>query len=127
MVNGHVASGQLLVFRVGFCSADSNREQTHQRWRLKWPDWFRWILKHERLDIMLITLTLALYYLGLFAMSFMQEADSADFYDLGKLLFGGFVLAIAVALAFTFVKLHLREKKPPVATFISIGSYQKKK
>ena len=76
---------------------------------------------------MLVTLTLVLYYLGLFAISFIQEANSSDFDDLGKLLFGGVVLAIAVALAFTFVKLHLREKRPPAARFISIGSYQKKK
>lgn len=40
--------------------------------------------------------------------------------DLGNLLLGGFVLAVVVAIAFTFMRLRLREKKPPSAQFISI-------
>jgi len=88
--------------------------------------WQSLTTKHERIDVMLITITVALYYLGFFCMSFIQEADSSDFNDLGKLLFGGFVLAIGVAITFTFVKLRLRDKKPS-AEFISISSFPKKK
>ena len=60
-----------------------------------------------------------------YAMSFVQEAFASDFNDLGKLLFGGFILAIGVAIAFTFIKLRLRDKKPPQAEFISISSVPK--
>ena len=75
-------------------------------------------------DAMLLTLMFGLYYQCLFAMNFVQEGEASDFNDLGKLLLGGFVLAVGVAIAFTFVKLRLREKKPPAAEFISINSFE---
>ena len=50
------------------------------------------------------------------------EETQTDFNDLGKLLFGGFVAAILFALAFTFVRLRLREKSPQTSNFISIGT-----
>ena len=51
----------------------------------------------------------------------LQEAVT-DFQDLGKLLLGGFAIAIVVAIAFTFVRLRLRDKKPQQSGFISIGA-----
>jgi FtsH-binding integral membrane protein len=69
--------------------------------------------------------TLALHQLSVIAISLLQEDTSSDFSDLGKKLLVGFVLAVVVAVAFTFIKLRLRDKKPP-AEFISITSFQKK-
>ena len=50
-----------------------------------------------------------------------QEAQT-DFQDLGKLLLGGVAAAIVVAIAFTFIRLKLRDKKPQTSPFISIAS-----
>jgi hypothetical protein len=66
-------------------------------------------------------ITLALYYLGLLSITILQEASGSDFSELGKQLLGGFLLAVVVAVAFTFIKLRLRDKKP-AAQFISISS-----
>jgi len=48
--------------------------------------------------------------------------DTAAFDDLGKLLLGGVAAAIVCAVAFTFVRFRLRDKKPPTSSFISISS-----
>ena len=61
----------------------------------------------------------ALYHLCLIAISLQQDNVSSDFNELGKQLLGGFVLAVVVAVAFTLIKLRLRDKNPP-AKFISI-------
>jgi uncharacterized membrane protein len=52
---------------------------------------------------------------------FLQEV-STDFQDLGKLLLGGVALAIVIAIAFTFVRFRLRDKKPQRSSFISISA-----
>jgi hypothetical protein len=56
----------------------------------------------------------------------LEEAENTDFSDLGKLLFAGFAAAIVIALTFTLVKLHLRDKRPAENSFISIGSFRRK-
>ncbi len=63
--------------------------------------------------------TLALYHLIFIAISLLQAGDVSDFSGLGKKLLGGFALAVVVAVAYTFIKLRLRDKQPP-AKFISI-------
>ncbi len=64
--------------------------------------------------------TLALYHLGLLSITLLQDGPSSDFNDLGKYLLGGFALAVVVAVAYAFIKLRLRDKKPP-SEFISIN------
>ena len=69
-------------------------------------------------------ITLALYHFSLFSISFLQDNPSSDFNGLGKKLLGGFVLAVVVAVTYIFIKLRLRDKKPPTE-FISIRSFQR--
>ena len=66
-------------------------------------------------------LTFALYSSGLLTLNLLQEAIGSNFSDLGRKLLIGFVLAVAFAIAFTIIKLRLRDKNPPAA-FISITS-----
>jgi hypothetical protein len=54
----------------------------------------------------------------------LQETQT-DFQDLGKLLLGGAVAAIAVGIVFTLVRLRIRDKKPQTSSFISIGDKSK--
>ncbi len=68
--------------------------------------------------------TLALYHLSLLLISLLQDDTAANFNDLGGKLLGGFVLAVVVAVAYTFIKLRLRDQKPPTR-FISISSFQR--
>ena len=56
-----------------------------------------------------------------------QQGSETDFDDLGKILLCGVIVAIASAIAFTFVRLRLRDKKPPTSTFISINPSAEKK
>jgi hypothetical protein len=68
-----------------------------------------------------------MYDLYLFSILFVQEAQAADFDDLGTMLLGGFALAIAVALLLVFVKLRLRDKNPQKAEFLSISNVSDRK
>ena len=54
-------------------------------------------------------------------LNLLQE-NTGNFDDLGKLLLGGVVAAIVVAVGFTLVRFRLRDKKPPASNFISINS-----
>lgn len=69
-------------------------------------------------DVMLISILLldSLTVIGL-----IQETQT-DFQDLGKLLLGGVAAAIVVAIAFTYIRLRLRDKKPQTSPFISIAA-----
>ena len=53
--------------------------------------------------------------------SISNEAEATDFDDLGKMLLGGFALAIGVAVLLVFVKLRLRDKNPQKTEFLSIS------
>jgi hypothetical protein len=50
------------------------------------------------------------------------EENASHFDDLGKLLLGGVVAAIVVAVGFTLIRFRLRDKKPQESGFISINS-----
>ncbi|MEP6569067.1 MAG: hypothetical protein ABJC10_04770 [Acidobacteriota bacterium] len=64
-------------------------------------------------------LTFALYCFVSLTICLFQETIGSDFNDLGRKLLIGFVLAVVFAIAFTVVRLRLRDKNPPAA-FISI-------
>ncbi len=51
-----------------------------------------------------------------------EDNVAGDFGDLGKLLVGGVLVAVFVAVGFTVVRMRLRDKKPPAPDFISINS-----
>ena len=53
---------------------------------------------------------------------FMLEEAVAAFDDLGKLLLGGVIAAVVVAVGFTVVRFHIRDKKPATSNFISISA-----
>ncbi|HEX3249800.1 MAG TPA: hypothetical protein VHS05_10260 [Pyrinomonadaceae bacterium] len=53
------------------------------------------------------------------------QENTGNFDDLGKLLLGGVVAAIVVAVGFTLVRFRLRDKKPQTSDFISINSEKK--
>lgn len=57
-----------------------------------------------------------------FLLASSESALGEDFNDLGKLMLGGFVAAVGVALALTFLRFRLRDKKPETSQFISISS-----
>ena len=50
-----------------------------------------------------------------------QEVLS-DMNDLGMLMLGGFVLAVATAIGLTVLRLKLRDKKPEEQKFVSISA-----
>lgn len=52
----------------------------------------------------------------------LQEPPTAAFDDLGKLLLGGTVAAVVLAVGFTLIRLRMRDKKPQTSNFISISS-----
>ena len=51
-----------------------------------------------------------------------ETTTTTAFDDLGKLLLGGTVAAIVVAIGFTLIRLRMRDKKPQTSNFISISS-----
>lgn len=60
-------------------------------------------------------------FVPLALINLLQE-NTGSFDDLGTLLVGGVAIAIVVAVAFTFVRFRLRDKKPQTSKFISISS-----
>jgi len=62
----------------------------------------------------------------LFTVLLFQD-EATNFNDLGKLLLGGVAAAIVCAVAFTVVRLRLRDKRPATSNFISIGPTNDKK
>jgi hypothetical protein len=62
---------------------------------------------------------LAFHCLGSLSVIFFQETIGSDFSELGRQLLAGFLVAVAVAVSFTVIKLRRRDKHPP-APFISI-------
>ena len=71
---------------------------------------------------MLSLITPACYFPGMHLIT--SDFSASDFDDLGKLMLGGFLAAVAVALLFTFVRLRLRGKRIRNDDFISINSFQ---
>lgn len=57
----------------------------------------------------------------------LQENPTGAFDDLGKLLLGGTIGAIVLAIGFTLVRLRMRDKKPQTSNFISISAVENEK
>jgi hypothetical protein len=53
-----------------------------------------------------------------------ETTPTAAFDDMGKLLLGGTVAAVVVAVGFTLVRFRMRDKKPQTSQFISISSVE---
>jgi hypothetical protein len=58
---------------------------------------------------------------------FQENTTTTAFDDMGKLLLGGTVGAIVLAIGFTLVRLRMRDKKPQTSNFISISSVENEK
>ncbi|MEO8434512.1 MAG: hypothetical protein ABI596_06425 [Pyrinomonadaceae bacterium] len=58
----------------------------------------------------------------LFALVLPECEDCGGFDDLGLLLIGGVFLAVGVGVAFTLIRLRLRDQKAEAPAFISITS-----
>ena len=74
---------------------------------------------------MLLSSLLLTCQLAFMAMTFLLQSELSHFQDVGKLLVIGFALALAAGVAFTVVRLRLRDKKPAAAAFLSINSEKK--
>jgi len=55
-------------------------------------------------------------------LSALEENVTTEFGDLGTLLLAGVLVAMALAIAFTLIRMRLRDKKPRAADVISISS-----
>ena len=57
----------------------------------------------------------------IYAAMIVADCDECGFNDLGKLLFGGLVLAILVGIAASLLWKRAKEKNADASTFVSIG------
>jgi predicted permease len=55
---------------------------------------------------------------------FLLQENTGAFDDLGKLLLGGVVGAIVLAIGFTLIRMRMRDKKPQTSSFISISGVE---
>ena len=67
-------------------------------------------------------MNLFLLYLNSLLLLVSDETPTAAFDDMGKLLLGGTVAAVVVAVGFTLVRFRMRDKKPQTSDFLSISS-----
>ena len=67
-------------------------------------------------------MNLFLLYLNSLLLLVSDETPTSAFDDMGKLLLGGTVAAVVVAVGFTLVRFRMRDKKPPTSDFLSISS-----
>jgi len=56
------------------------------------------------------------------ALAMLFQEGATDFNDIGKLMLGGFAVAVILAVALTFFRLKVRERNPNKSTFTSISS-----
>lgn len=68
----------------------------------------------------------SLFLTNLMFLVVVQDQTETDFNDLGKLMLVGVVVALVLAIALTFVRLRLRDRKPEKSHFVSIGSRRDK-
>ncbi len=80
----------------------------------------------ELLDLILASpvgaVILAGFQDSLYALIVLSDCDECGFNDLGKLLFGGLILAILVGVVISVLLRRLKEKDPGSSGFVSIRS-----
>ena len=59
---------------------------------------------------------------SLFALMVAADCDECGFNDLGKLLFGGLIVAVLVGIAVSVLRHRAKEKAPNSSQFVSIRS-----
>lgn len=70
----------------------------------------------------MVIVALISYLVVLLQVAGSEQTALSEMNDLGMLMLGGFVLAVAAAIALTVIRLRIREKKPEVRQFVSISS-----
>jgi len=68
------------------------------------------------------TLVLSAFQDSLYAVIVLSDCDECGFNDLGKLLFGGLILAIIVGVGGSLLWRRIREKQNSGSEFVSIKS-----
>ena len=63
---------------------------------------------------------------SLYALIVLSDCDECGFNDLGKLLFGGMVLAVLVGIAVSLLLRRAKEKGSAAAEFVSIRASDRK-
>jgi hypothetical protein len=69
---------------------------------------------------------LDLFQDSLYALVVLSDCDECGFNDLGKLLFGGFILAVLVGIAISLLRRRAREKNSASTEFVSIRASDRK-
>ena len=69
-------------------------------------------------------MTLFQLCLNFLLINLQETTATGAFDDLGKLLLGGVVAAIVLALGFTIIRMRMRDKKPQTSSFISINAVE---
>ncbi len=63
---------------------------------------------------------------SLYALAVLSDCDECGFNDLGKLLFGGLILAVMVGIAVSLLLRRAREKDAASTEFVSIRTSERK-
>ena len=62
----------------------------------------------------------------LYALLVLSDCDECGFNDLGKLLFGGLVLAVVVGIVISILRQRVNQGRPSSSDFVSIRSVHRK-
>lgn len=74
-----------------------------------------------------MSIVASLIYLAVLSQGAVADQEAlSDMNDLGIWMLGGFVLAVAGAIALTVIRLRIREKRPESPQFVSISSREEK-
>jgi len=63
---------------------------------------------------------------SIYALIVLSDCDDCGFNDLGKLLFGGVILAVLVGIAVSLLVRRAKEKNSTASSFVSIQSHDRR-